>query len=53
MLTAELTAIQQYFIHARMCENWGYERLWKTLREESTGEIREARKNTPTGSRLG
>ena len=42
VLTAELTAINQYFIHARMCENWGYERLWKTTREESIGEMRHA-----------
>jgi len=42
VLTAELTAISQYFIHARMCENWGYERLWKKLREESIGEMRHA-----------
>jgi bacterioferritin len=42
ILTSELTAINQYFIHARMCENWGYERLWKKLREESIGEMRDA-----------
>src|SRR5207249_1299463 len=42
VLTAELTAINQYFIHARMCENWGYERLWKKIREESIGEMRHA-----------
>ena len=44
ILTAELTAINQYFIHARMCENWGYERLWKKIREESMGEMRHADK---------
>jgi bacterioferritin len=42
VLTAELTAVNQYFIHARMCENWGYERLWKKLREESIGEMKDA-----------
>jgi len=42
VLTAELTAINQYFIHARTCENWGYERLWKKLREESIGEMKDA-----------
>jgi bacterioferritin len=42
VLTAELTAINQYFIHARMCQNWGYERLWHTLREESIGEMKDA-----------
>lgn len=42
ILTSELTAINQYFIHARMCENWGYQRLWKKLRGESLGEMRDA-----------
>src|SRR5689334_1446089 len=42
VLTAELTAINQYFIHARMCENWGYERLWKKLRHESIDEMKHA-----------
>ena len=42
VLTAELTAINQYFIHARMCENWGYERLWKKIRDESIGEMKHA-----------
>jgi bacterioferritin len=42
VLTAELTAINQYFIHARMCQNWGYERLWHKLREESIGEMKDA-----------
>ena len=44
ILTAELTTINQYFIHARMCENWGYERLWKKVREESIGEMKHADK---------
>ena len=42
VLTAELTSVNQYFIHARMCENWGYKRLWKKLREESIGEMKHA-----------
>ena len=42
VLTMELTAINQYFIHARMCENWGYDRLWQKLREESIGEMKHA-----------
>lgn len=42
VLTHELTSVNQYFIHARMCENWGYQRLWKKLREESVEEMRHA-----------
>ncbi len=42
VLTAELTAINQYWIHARMCENWGYARLWDKIRAESLGEMKHA-----------
>ncbi|MBA2540560.1 MAG: bacterioferritin [Deltaproteobacteria bacterium] len=42
LLTNELTAINQYFIHAKMCENWGYDRLAAKLREESIDEMRHA-----------
>jgi bacterioferritin len=42
VLTGELTAVNQYFIHARMCENWGYERLWKKIRAESIDEMKHA-----------
>ena len=42
VLTAELTAINQYFIHHKMCENWGYERLSHKKREESIGEMKDA-----------
>ena len=42
VLTAELTAINQYFIHAKMCENWGYKRLAENKRKESIGEMKDA-----------
>ncbi len=42
VLTAELTAINQYFIHYKMCENWGYARLSNKKREESIGEMKDA-----------
>ena len=42
VLTAELTAINQYFIHAKMCANWGYQRLARKNKEESIGEMKHA-----------
>ncbi len=42
VLTTELTAINQYFIHHKMCANWGYARLSKKKREESANEIKDA-----------
>lgn len=42
VLSAELTAINQYFVHAEMCENWKYERLAKRLRAEAIDEMKHA-----------
>ncbi|HUP44194.1 MAG TPA: bacterioferritin [Thermoanaerobaculia bacterium] len=42
VLTAELTAISQYFVHGEMCENWGYERLHHEIRKHSLGEMKHA-----------
>lgn len=41
-LTAELTAINQYFAHAKLCETWGWQRLATKYREESIEEMRDA-----------
>jgi bacterioferritin len=41
-LTAELTAINQYFLHAKMQENWGLTKLAKHTRAESIDEMRHA-----------
>jgi bacterioferritin len=41
-LTAELTAVNQYFIHSMMCARWGYHRLAKKHRDESIDEMRHA-----------
>lgn len=42
VLRKELTGINQYFIHAKMCQNWGYERLYKHIKEESIEEMKHA-----------
>jgi bacterioferritin len=42
ILTSELTAINQYFVHYKMLENWGYHRIAKKKREESMEEMKHA-----------
>jgi bacterioferritin len=42
VLTTNLTAINQYFVHAKMCENWGYERLYGHVRKRSFDEMKDA-----------
>lgn len=44
VLTAELTAINQYFIHAKMQDNWGYGNLAEATRAESIDEMKHAEK---------
>ena len=42
ILTGELTTINQYFLHSRMCRNWGYERLAHKIHAESIDEMKHA-----------
>src|ERR1700729_2911051 len=41
-LREELTAINQYFLHAEMCENWGYHSLSGYIKKQSIGEMKHA-----------
>ncbi len=42
VLTAELTAVNQYFLDAKMMSNWGYDRLGSKFRDESIDEMKDA-----------
>ena len=42
LLTIELTAINQYFVQAEMCKNWGFDRLYKRFRDVSLEEMEDA-----------
>ncbi len=44
VLTAELTAINQYFVDAKMCANWGYEHLAEHIMADSIDEMKDADK---------
>ena len=42
VLTSELTSVNQYFVHAKMCANWGYQKLAAHVKKESIGEMKHA-----------
>ena len=43
-LKEELTAINQYFLHAEMCENWKYDKLGNYIKKQSIDEMKHAEK---------
>ena len=43
ILTNELTAVNQYFLHSRMCKDWGYLKLAETMYKESLSEMHHAK----------
>ncbi|MEI6211858.1 MAG: bacterioferritin [bacterium] len=43
-LADELTAINQYIVHAELCENWGYKKLHDAIQKRAIGEMKHAEK---------
>jgi bacterioferritin len=48
VLTNELTAINQYFLHAEMCGNWGYTLLHNEMRKHAIDEMKHAEQDSQT-----
>ncbi len=44
LLADELTAINQYMVHSEMCDNWGYDKLHKTIEKRAIDEMKHAEK---------
>jgi len=44
LLADELTAISQYMVHSEMCDNWGYDKLHKTIEKRAIDEMKHAEK---------
>lgn len=44
LLADELTATNQYMVHAEMCENWGYDKLGGTIQKRAIEEMKHAEK---------
>jgi bacterioferritin len=44
LLADELTAVSQYIVHSEICENWGYEKLSKTIQKRAIDEMKHAEK---------
>ena len=44
LLADELTAVNQYMVHSEMCDNWGYDKLHKTIEKRAIDEMKHAEK---------
>ena len=44
LLADELTAVNQYIVHAEMCDNWGYKKLAELIKQRAIGEMKHAEK---------
>jgi bacterioferritin len=42
LLTLELTVVNQYFVHSKMCQNWGFTKLATRFRDDAMAEMRDA-----------